>query len=169
MTPITLTPVGVIRSEHQCAEATPAQPVFACECTGRVELLPEYAEGLQDIDGFSHIILLYWLHKATPGALLVKPLLDDALHGVFATRYPGRPNAIGLSVVRLVRHEGSVLHILGVDILDGTPLLDIKPYSSVFDSVTDVRNGWLAGVDAETAQRRGRREYRAPIEQVTAP
>jgi len=107
-----------------------------------VEIYPEYAEGLQDLEDFSHIFLLYVLHESSGYSLLVKPFLDDKLHGLFATRYPARPNPIGLSVVRLIAHKGNVLEVDGVDMLDGTPLLDIKPYIPDFDGRSDTRNGW---------------------------
>lgn len=164
MNTFNIKPIAFVRSEHQYAETTPIQPVFAGECTGRVEVLPEYADGLIDIEGFSHIILLYWLHKAKPGPLFVKPFLQDIEHGIFATRSPGRPNPIGISIVRLINREGSILHIQGVDILDETPVLDIKPYSSIFDCFSDARNGWQEGIDRETLEIRGRREYKGTTE-----
>jgi tRNA-Thr(GGU) m(6)t(6)A37 methyltransferase TsaA len=152
-------PIGYVRSEHQNSGETPIQPVFADECTGKVEVLPEFTDGLSDIEGFSHIILIYWLHQAKSCSLLVKPFLQDIKHGIFATRFPDRPNPVGLSIVRLVNREGSILHIQGVDILDGTPVIDIKPYSSIFDSFPGARNGWMKSVDKETMNKRGRRDY----------
>jgi tRNA-Thr(GGU) m(6)t(6)A37 methyltransferase TsaA len=111
-----------------------------------VELLPEYEAALCDIDGFSHIILLYVFHQAEPGyELKVTPFLDDLPKGLFATRYPRRPNGIGLSIVHLVRREGCVLHVEGIDVLDGTPLLDIKPYVPPFDAYPEAAYGWLEG------------------------
>jgi tRNA-Thr(GGU) m(6)t(6)A37 methyltransferase TsaA len=107
-----------------------------------VEIYPEFGEGLQDLDGFSHIILLYVFHESTDFSLLVKPFLDDQLRGVFATRYPARPNQVGLSVVKFISQIGPVLQVEGVDMLDGTPLLDIKPYVADFDVRTDTRSGW---------------------------
>jgi tRNA-Thr(GGU) m(6)t(6)A37 methyltransferase TsaA len=115
---------------------------------------------LQDIEGFSHIILLYWLHKANPEKLLVKPFLEDVTHGIFATRFPQRPNSIGLSIVKLTSRENNVLHLQGVDILDETPIIDIKPYSSKFDCFPDARNGWMDNIVPETAEKRGRRGYK---------
>jgi tRNA (adenine37-N6)-methyltransferase len=155
-------PIGVVHSEHVVDNQTPAQPVYAKGCTGRAEVFPEFAEGLRDIEGFSHIYLLYHFHRADEARLVVKPFLQDAEHGVFATRVPCRPNAIGLSVVELTRREDNVLYLEGVDILDGTPLLDIKPYTAKFDRFDTKRNGWQDSVDEETAQRRGRRGYRTP-------
>jgi len=158
--PVVFRPIGVIRSDHRKGEETPIQPAYAKGCLGRAEILPEYAEGLKDLDGFSHVYLIYHLHQAGPAQLVAKPFLQDVAHGVFATRSPWRPNAIGLSIVELVRIEGNVLHLDRVDILDGTPLLDIKPYTDKFDHVHTARNGWQDEVDAKTAQQRGKRGYR---------
>ncbi len=152
-------PIGVIHSEHFMAEKTPIQSIYAQGCKGRVEILPEFAEGLCDLDGFSHVYLLYHFHQAGSASLMIKPFLQDVKRGVFATRSPRRPNPIGLSIVELVRREGNVLYLDGVDILDGTPLLDIKPYTAKFDRVETSRNGWQDEVDEETARQRGRREY----------
>ena len=153
-------PIGVIRSPHTKPEETPVQPAYARGIAGRVEVLPAYEEGLRDLEGFSHIYLLYHLHKSKGVRLTVKPFLEDVPHGVFATRAPVRPNAIGMSLVRLVRREGRVLFIEDVDVLDGTPLLDIKPFVTRFETPEDVRNGWQDGVDEPTARERGRRGYR---------
>jgi tRNA-Thr(GGU) m(6)t(6)A37 methyltransferase TsaA len=154
---ITFKPIGVIRSEHMAAEQTPIQSVYAKGCQGRAEIFPEYAEGLRDLEGFSHIHLIYHFHQAGPPKLIVRPFLQDVERGVFATRTPCRPNPIGLSIVELVRREGNVLHLDGMDILDGTPLLDIKPYTARFDCIGGTRNGWQDQVDEETAQLRGSR------------
>jgi len=154
---VTYRPIGVIRSGHTAAEQTPIQPVYAKGCKGRAEVLPEYEDGLRGLEGFSHIYLVYHFHQAGPAQLSVKPFLQDVEQGVFATRAPARPNAIGLSIVKLIRCEGNVLHLDGVDILDGTPLLDIKPYTARFDRIEGTRNGWQDTVDEETAQSRGKR------------
>jgi tRNA (adenine37-N6)-methyltransferase len=154
---IAYTPIGIIRSGHTKPEETPIQPVYAEGCAGEAEVFPEFAAGLRDIEGFSHIYLVYHLHKADRPRLTVKPFLQDVERGVFATRAPCRPNPIGISVVRLVRREGNVLHVEGVDVLDATPLLDIKPYTARFDHIESTRNGWQDEVDEKTAQRRGRR------------
>lgn len=156
---ISYRPIGVIRSGHVAADQTPIQPVYAKGCTGRAEIFPEFEEGLCDLDGFSHVYLIYHFHRAESAKLRVKPFLQDIEHGVFSTRAPCRPNPIGLSVVQLVRREGPVLHLEGVDILDGTPLLDIKPYTAKFDCIQTTRNGWQDEVDEESAQRRGKRGY----------
>jgi tRNA-Thr(GGU) m(6)t(6)A37 methyltransferase TsaA len=156
---IAYTPIGVIRTDHLIAEKTPIQPACAGGCKGRAEILPEFAEGMRDLEGFSHVYLIYHFHRCGPTKLLVKPFLQDVERGVFATRAPCRPNAIGLSVVELVRREGNVLHINNVDILDDTPLLDIKPYTAKFDRIDTTRDGWQDEVDEETARQRGRRGH----------
>jgi tRNA-Thr(GGU) m(6)t(6)A37 methyltransferase TsaA len=140
---ISLTPIGKIHSPFQKAEGVPIQPRAAVGVKGTVVLDPIYAEGLQDLEGFSHLILIYEFHKAGEGELLVRPFLDDEIHGVFATRAPRRPNRIGMSVVKLVRIQDSTLEVENLDILDGTPLLDIKPYVPDFEFVEDIRVGWM--------------------------
>jgi len=121
----------------------PIQPVGAQEVVGSIEIEPEYEEGLKDLAGFSHVILLYHLHLSAGYSLTVKPFLDNVPRGVFATRAPRRPNPIGLSVVKLVRVAGCTLEIQGVDVVDGTPLLDIKPFVPKFDVPQVERIGWL--------------------------
>ncbi|MBN1380602.1 MAG: tRNA (N6-threonylcarbamoyladenosine(37)-N6)-methyltransferase TrmO [Deltaproteobacteria bacterium] len=158
---IILRPIGIIHSEHAVQEKTPAQPVYAKGCQGWVEIFPEYEEGLCDLEGFSHIYLIYHFHLRKTVKLTVKPFLQDIERGVFSTRAPNRPNPIGLSIVELIGREGNTLHLDCVDILDGTPLLDIKPYTAKFDRADPFRNGWQDEVDEETAKRRGRRGYRS--------
>lgn len=155
-------PIGVIRSEHSLPEETPIQPVYARGCKGTVEVFNEYAEGLRDLEGFSHIFLLYHFHRQGPVKLTVKPFLQDMERGVFSTRAPCRPNGIGLSVVELIRCEDNILYCDGMDILDGTPLLDIKPYTAKFDYIATDKNGWQDDVDEGAAQHRGRRGYKGP-------
>ena len=152
-------PIGVIRSEHVAADKTPIQPVYAKNCKGKAEIFPEFAEGLRDLEGFSHLYLIYHFHHAGHVKLSVKPFLQDVVRGLFATRAPCRPNPIGLSIVRLVKIEGTTLHLEDMDILDDTPLLDIKPYTTKFDCITTTRNGWQDMIDAKTAQKRGKRGY----------
>ncbi|MEW5913580.1 MAG: tRNA (N6-threonylcarbamoyladenosine(37)-N6)-methyltransferase TrmO [Thermodesulfobacteriota bacterium] len=138
--------IGVIRSPHPAPEGAPIQPSGARGVQGRAELLPSLAPGLKDLEGFSHLILLYHCHRAKGSELLVRPFLDQQERGVFATRAPARPNPIGLSVVRLLHVEGCVLHLEDLDVLDNTPLLDLKPYVPEFDQPPEVvRTGWLAG------------------------
>lgn len=150
-------PIGIIHSPHKDPEQTPIQPMFAAGCRGTAEIFPEYVDGLRDLDGFSHIYLLYHLHLARPGPLLVTPFLQRIERGVFATRSPHRPNPIGLSIVRLERRECNLLYLDGLDMLDGTPLLDIKPYTSRFDCIQSTRDGWIAEIDSTSAERFGRR------------
>jgi tRNA (adenine37-N6)-methyltransferase len=141
MTGFVMHPIGVIHSPFTVKDQTPIQ-ASRSQAAGEVEVFPEFAPGLQDLDGFSHIILLYVWHEAQGFELLVKPFLDDQKHGVFATRYPGRPNQIGISIVRLRAIRANLLEIEGVDMLDQTPLLDIKPYLPDFDMRIGTRNGW---------------------------
>jgi tRNA-Thr(GGU) m(6)t(6)A37 methyltransferase TsaA len=157
---LTLRPIGVIRSDHHDLARTPIQPVCATGSPGRVEVFEDYADGLADVEGFSHLFLLFWLHHAAPAGLKVVPFLDDVPRGVFATRSPSRPNPLGLSVVRLVERRGATLLVEDVDVLDGTPLLDIKPYVERFDVRQGTRGGWTDGVDAESFRRRGTRRPR---------
>ncbi len=139
---VDFTSIGVIHSPFRDAPGTPIQSVFADGAEGTVDVLPSYAEGLRDLEGFERLWLIYWLHKASPGLLRVIPFRDTTERGVFATRVPCRPNAIGLSCVRLLSIEANVLTIGGVDVLDGTPLLDIKPYVPQFDAFAGSRAGW---------------------------
>ncbi len=140
---ISMAPIGIIRTPFQSIEGMPIQPAGAADVTGTVELKPEYEAGLDGLEGFSHIILLYTFHLSQGYHLRVKPFLDDEMHGVFATRAPRRPNPIGLSVVRLVQVAGCTLEVQGVDVVDGTPLLDIKPFVPQFDVPSVERIGWL--------------------------
>jgi len=136
--------IGTIHTPFTRADHTPIQSIRS-DAPGTVELFPDYTEGLDGIEGFSHLYLLYVFHRAEPCVRLhVKPFLDDELHGVFATRFPSRPNPLGLSVVRLVERQGNVLAVLGVDMFDGTPLLDIKPYIPEFDIHPVTKTGWYA-------------------------
>lgn len=135
--------IGTIHSPHSDLTGMPIQPAGASGVRGTVEVLAEYADGLRDLDGFSHIILLYEFHRSQGFDLHVVPFLDSTPHGVFATRVPRRPNPLGMSVVRVDRVEGAVVHVLDVDVLDGTPLLDIKPYVPAFDPQGDVHIGWF--------------------------
>jgi len=143
MNEIKYKPIGVIPSPFKEPKGTPIQPAGAKGVEGTVEVFPEYAEGLKDVEGFSHVILIYHFHLSKGAPLKVKPYMDNEPHGVFAMRGPSRPNPIGISVVRLVRIEQNILHIQDVDIVDGTPLLDIKPYVPKFDIREAERIGWL--------------------------
>ena len=144
--PVTLTPIGTIRSPFTSLAGMPIQPGGARDVLGRLELDPALAPGLADLDGFSHIYLLYLFHASTGYDLTVTPFLDHTPRGLFATRAPRRPNPIGLSVVEVVSVAGNVVTVRGIDVLDGTPLLDIKPYAPAFDAPAGpVRAGWMEG------------------------
>ena len=139
-----LTPIGLIRSPHCEAPGTPIQSRWAAGCAGTVEVFPAFAPGLRDLAGFDRLWLLYWFDRACAARLEVFPYLDTQPRGVFATRAPSRPNPIGLSCVRLLAIEGPILRVSGLDILDGTPLLDIKPYVPDWDVFPADRVGWYA-------------------------
>ena len=137
-------PIGIIHSEFIEKENTPIQGVFAKDARGEVEVFPQYADGLKDIDGFSHIILIYHYHLSRGYSLISMPFLEDEQHGIFSIRHFNRPNPVGLSVVKLEKVKGNILEISEVDILDGTPLLDIKPFVPLFDNRDDAKSGWLS-------------------------
>ncbi len=143
MNQIKYKPIGVIHSPFKEPKGTPIQPTGAKGVEGTVEVFSEYAEGLKDVEGFSHIILIYHFHLSKGAPLRVKPYMDNERHGVFAMRGPSRPNPIGISVVRLIKIRENILHIQDVDIVDGTPLLDIKPYVPEFDISKVEKTGWL--------------------------
>jgi tRNA-Thr(GGU) m(6)t(6)A37 methyltransferase TsaA len=140
---IEMTPIGIIHSPFQKPAGMPIQPAAAAGVEGSVEVVEELRPALDDLEGFSHLILLYHFHRSHGFQLHVVPFMDSVPRGLFATRAPKRPNPIGLSVVQLDRIEKGMLYIRNVDILDGTPLLDIKPYVAEFDAPRDVRIGWL--------------------------
>lgn len=140
-----ITPIGVIRAPFATKEQAPIQGVFAPDSVATIEVDEQYADGLLDIEQFSHLVVLYLLDRVTEVDLQPLPFLDDARHGVFATRNPRRPNRIALMVVALERREGSVLHVRHVDALDGSPVIDIKPYVPRFDSVPTAKEGWFTG------------------------
>lgn len=145
MNKVVYRPIGVVHSPFKAPQDVPIQSVAAEGIMGSVEVAAEYAEGLRDVEGFSHLILVYHCHLAQKYSLLVKPFLDERLHGVFSTRAPSRPNPVGVSVVRLTKKEKNILHIQDVDIVDGTPLLDIKPFVPAFDQREAEKIGWLTG------------------------
>jgi tRNA-Thr(GGU) m(6)t(6)A37 methyltransferase TsaA len=149
-----LEPIGVIHSPFTSIENMPIQPKGATDVEGTVVVQDCYVEGLRDLDGFSHIYLLYHFHKADKTSLIVTPFLDTHERGVFSTRSPLRPNHIGLSIVQLVGVEKNRLLIRGVDVLDGTPLLDIKPYIARFDGVQSSTSGWMQANAEEVAATR---------------
>lgn len=144
MKKIVYQPIGIIHSPFQNIQGMPIQPTGAKGIAGTIEIYPEFAEGLKDLEGFSHIILIYHFHLSKGYSLKVKPFMDENYRGVFATRAPKRPNPIGISIVRLVRIEDTIIHIEDIDIIDGTPLLDIKPYVPEFDVQEIEKIGWLS-------------------------
>lgn len=145
---IMLHPIGIIHSPFATKEECAIQPLYASGAEGVVELFQEFAPGLKDIELFSHLILMYHLDRAGEVILCRPTFLDDDPHGVFASRHPCRPNGLGLSVVSLLNREGNLLHVSDIDVLDGTPLVDIKPYIPRFDCHPGASEGWLAGKGA---------------------
>lgn len=141
---VRLSPIGTIRTPFAERQGTPVQPSASRGTLGRIELNEDLVPGLADLDGFSHLILIYHFDRSNGYNLEVTPFMDTQPRGLFSTRAPKRPNPIGLSVVKLLRIEGAVLHIENVDVLDGTPLLDIKPYVPQLDQAPEVRIGWMA-------------------------
>jgi tRNA-Thr(GGU) m(6)t(6)A37 methyltransferase TsaA len=138
-------PIGIIHSPYKTKENTPIQGVLSSHEKGTVEVFKEYADGLKDVETFSHIILLYQFDRAGEVKLVRPTFLDDEPHGVFASRHPCRPNGIGISIVRLLRRKQNILEVSGVDVLDDTPLIDIKPYVPRFDAHPEATEGWIAG------------------------
>ena len=136
-------PIGIIHTSYKTPEGTPIQPTHAQGPEAKVEVLPEYAEGLTDLAGFSHIYLIYHFHLSKKFSLMVKPFLDTEFHGLFSTRAPSRPNSIGLSIVRLTGIKENILRVKNIDVLDGTPLLDIKPHVPGFDICKVNKIGWM--------------------------
>ena len=156
---ISFSAIGRIHSPFHRIEGMPIQPSGAKDVEGTVEVDAVYAAGLADIEHFSHIILIYLFHKSEGFQLQVKPFLDDTVHGVFATRAPRRPNPVGISTVELLKREENILLIKGVDVLDGTPLLDIKPYVPEFDVFQVSSVGWLEKKQQHAKTRKSDRRF----------
>jgi tRNA (adenine37-N6)-methyltransferase len=140
-----LTPIGTIHTPFATKDVAPIQGAFHPEHEGTVEVLPQFAEGLADIEGFTHLILLYEFDRSAGVEMRRATFLSDEVHGLFATRHPARPNPIGLTIVKLLGRDGACLRVGGIDVLDGTPLLDIKPYVPRFDSFPEASEGWIEG------------------------
>jgi tRNA-Thr(GGU) m(6)t(6)A37 methyltransferase TsaA len=138
-------PIGIIHTPYTTKEECPIQPLFSSGCIGRVDVFGKFAAGLKDIETFSHIYLLYLLDRSGGIELVRATFLDDAPHGIYASRHPCRPNGIGLSIVKLIRREENILIVEGADMLDKTPLLDIKPYIPKYDAIVSASEGWTAG------------------------
>jgi len=143
MQKIFVIPIGIIHSPYKQIEGIPIQGKFKPEVKAYIELKEEYAPGLRDLEGFSHAILIYYFHKSQKEQIIGKPFLEDKEYGIFAIRSPHRPNHIGISVVKIEGIEENKLHFSEVDVLDGTPVLDIKPYVKHFDSRDNVISGWI--------------------------
>lgn len=141
---MSLKAIGVVHSPFREPGDVPRGEELQ-ECESQIEIYPEYVEGLKDVEGFSHLFILYWMHQAPPAALLVKPRLDDKMRGLFATRAPHRPNPLGLSLVRLIKVEGNILKVKGLDALDHTPVIDIKPYIPGPEHRQEIKIGWMEG------------------------
>ncbi len=152
MKTIELAIIGTIRTQHECVENMPIQPAGAADEPGIIELNPELQDGLLDLEHFSHLILLYHFHLQKGYQLKVKPFMDDQVHGVFATRSPKHPAEIGLSIVRLQKIENNLIYFTGADMLDGTPLIDIKPFFRNFDNRPDAVSGWLENKNPRIAE-----------------
>jgi len=147
MNELIVKPIGVIHTPFTEAKNAPIQPAFAKGAAGTVEVFEPFVAALKDLDGFERIWLIFYCDRATEWKPLCTPYLDSVERGLFATRSPARPNPIGISSVKLEKMEGNTLYVSDVDMLDGTPLLDIKPYSSKFDTFPTQRNGWMDTVD----------------------
>ena len=153
-------PIGTIHSPYTSIEDMPIQPKGATEVSGYIELDEKYIDGLRDLDGFSHIYLLYSFHKAKRTEMYVTPFMDNQKRGVFSTRSPLRPNHIGMSIVNLTGVEGNKVFVKGIDILDGTPLLDIKPYIEKFDAVQKSTSGWLQASNEDIITKRSDERFK---------
>jgi tRNA-Thr(GGU) m(6)t(6)A37 methyltransferase TsaA len=147
-------PIGYLKSPFTELENMPIQPKGGSEIIGEVVVDEQFEKGLDDLEGFSHIYLIYQFHKATRTELQVIPFMADSVKGVFSTRSPLRPNHLGLSIVTLLKREGNRLTIRGVDILDGTPILDIKPYIAHFDHISESRSGWMTAAEVDVEKKR---------------
>jgi len=151
---IVFQPIGIIHTPFPEPKGIPIQPAGGAGIKATIEVFPEYQAGLADLEGFSHIALLYFFHKSEGYKLQVVPFMDTVKRGLFATRAPKRPNPIGLSVVQLDEIKDGILHIQNIDIVDGTPLLDIKPYVPEFDHQSNIRTGWLEDARKTVSKRR---------------
>jgi tRNA-Thr(GGU) m(6)t(6)A37 methyltransferase TsaA len=150
----TVIPIGTIHTPFTNLENMPIQPKGAKDVQGCIELLPQYTEGLKDLSGFSHIYLIYQFHKATRTELTVIPFMDTVPRGIYSTRSPLRPNHLGLSIVELISISGSTLQIKGIDVLDGTPVFDIKPFIRAFDQINESLSGWMTASEKDVENRR---------------
>lgn len=157
---IELNPIGIIYTPFKEREGMPIQPSGADRIKGTIEIKPKFKDGLRDLDGFSHVILLYHFNKVKDFKLIVKPFMDDKERGVFSTRAPKRPNFIGLSVVKLIKIEGNIIYIENIDVLDGTPLIDIKPLIPDVDFADVNKLGWLEGRSDKMANKKSDNRFK---------
>jgi tRNA-Thr(GGU) m(6)t(6)A37 methyltransferase TsaA len=160
MSQIYFKPIGIIHSPFTKLEGMPIQPSAAQGIKGHIVIHQDYVDGIRDLDGFSHIYLIYHLHLSHSFKLRIIPFLDNQQRGVFSTRAPNRPNPIGLSVVNLIKIESNIIEIANVDIVDGTPLLDIKPYVQEMNMVKQYRTGWLSKYSNELKSKRSDKRFR---------
>ncbi|MEA3417575.1 MAG: tRNA (N6-threonylcarbamoyladenosine(37)-N6)-methyltransferase TrmO [Thermodesulfobacteriota bacterium] len=152
-------PIGIIHSPYKEIENMPIQSVGAKDVKGYIEIYADYVPGLKDLNGFSHIYVIYKFHTNKNYSLLVKPFLDNTERGLFSTRAPKRPNQIGLSIFKIESIDNEKIYVSGVDVLDQTPLLDIKPYVSKFDAINDSKNGWLENVMRKSEDQKSDRRF----------
>ena len=160
MSAIVYLPIGYIYTPFNEISGMPVQPAGAKGIKGKIELVPEFISGIQGLDGFSHLILLYHFHLSENFELLVTPFLDTKMHGVFATRAPRRPNSIGLSIVKLIRIEENVLYIEDIDVINKTPLIDIKPYIPDFETSDRIKTGWYRNKKTDIAKARSDKRFK---------
>jgi tRNA (adenine37-N6)-methyltransferase len=154
-------PIGIIHTPFKDIASMPIQPKGAKDIIGEIHINEEYIQGLKDLEGFSHIYLIYHLHKVQKTNLMVVPFMDSVERGVFSTRSPQRPNHIGLSITRIEKIENGIITIKGIDVLDGTPLLDIKPYIKNFDAVEEVNSsGWMKANNEEVENKRSDNRFK---------
>lgn len=147
-------PIGILKTPYQSKSGVPIQGAFDPQSEGKAVIFGAYEAGLKDIEGFSHLIIIYVFHRSQGYELVCRPYMEDKLHGVFAIRAPRRPNPVGFTVVRLIKREGRVLYLSEVDMLDGTPILDIKPFCPKFDHRQDVRVGWMEDTFRDAGHRK---------------
>jgi len=153
-------PIGIIHSPYKEIENMPIQSVGAKDVKGYIEIYSDYVPGLKDLNGFSHIYVIYKFHKNKDYSLLVKPFLDNTERGLFSTRAPKRPNQIGLSIFKIESINNEKIYVSGIDVLDQTPLLDIKPYVSKFDAINDSKNGWLENVMRKSEEQKSDKRFK---------
>lgn len=149
MESITFRPIGILKTPFDLPADMPIQPLSSKGAKGKAIVFPEFSDGLYDLDGFTHVIVIYYMHRVRRQELIVTPFFDTSPHGVFATRAPVRPNPLGISVLELEKIDGNTLYLLNVDMLNGSPLIDIKPYMPDFDSFPSAKAGWYDKIESK--------------------